>query len=175
MNNDCLDNNLNITHIILLPKKEDSKKVEDFRHISLCNVAMKLITKVVANRLREILPQFISQSQSAFVKDGNISDNILLAQEVSHCIRRRNKGLKGILSIKVDMSKAFDRVEWTFLKEMLRSLGFHNAWVCKVMRCVESVCYTLKINGKISEVIVPSRDLRQGDPLSPYLFIICQE
>lgn len=120
-------------------------KVEHFRAISLCNVVMKLITKVLANRLCKSLHMIISQRQSAFVRNRNIMDNILLAQEACRCIRRRNKGMNGFLSIKVEMSKAYDLVEWKFLREMLRRLGFHDTWVGKVMRCMESVWYKLKI------------------------------
>lgn len=83
------------------------------------------------NRLKECLPSIISQNQSAFLKNRIITDNILLAQEACHCIRRRNKGMNGFLSIKVDMSKAYDRVEWKFLREMLTTLGLYENWVNK--------------------------------------------
>lgn len=73
------------------------------------------------------------------------------------------------------MIKAYDRVDWQFLREMLKSLGFLDTWINKVMICVETVQYRIKINGNLSEEIYPSRGLRHGDPLPPYLFIICQE
>lgn len=79
------------------------------------------------------------------------------------------------LSIKVDMSKAYDRVEWAFLRQILHRFGVHPVWINKITKCVESVSYTLKINGQYSEVFFPGRGLRQGDPLSSYLFLICQE
>lgn len=123
---------------------------------------MKLITKVLANRLRECLPEIISPYQSAFFRGRNIMDNILLGQEANQCIRRRNKGMKGYLSVKIDMSKAYDRIEWSFLREMLGRLGFQLSWVNKIMTCVESVSYVLKVNGNFSKVIYPIRGLRQG-------------
>lgn len=95
LNNDQFDEKLNLTQIILLPKKQVSDKVEDFRPISLCNVSMKIITKVIANRLRECLPKLISHNQSAFLKNRLISDNLIIAQEAYHCIRKRSKGNQG--------------------------------------------------------------------------------
>lgn len=175
INDDLLDCGLNITQLILLLKKEDSCKVEDFRPISLCNVTVKIITKVLANRLNGCLQEVISHNQCAFIKNKSIMDNVLLDHEADYSIRRRTKGNEGYISIKMDMSKACDRVEWGFLREMLCRLGFHSSWVNKVMEYVETVRYSVKLNGKISKEIIPSRRLRQGDPLSPYLLLICQE
>lgn len=172
LNDGILDPNINATQIILLPKKEKSLTVEDFRPISLCNVIMKLITKVLANRLGEFLPAVISPNQSAFLKSRLITDNILIAQEACHFVKNRKLGSDGFISLKADMSKAYDRVEWSFMRSILLKMGFNHSWTCKVMFCVESVSYQLKVNGNLSDKIFPSRGLRQGIlyPLSCSLF-----
>lgn len=130
-----------------------------YHPISLCNVVYKLMAKVLTNKLKRILPAVISEVQSAFVPRRLITDNVLLAFEMMHSIDQRRKGKEGLMAIKLDMSKAYDRVEWGYLEVMVRKMGFHEQWIALVMMCVPSVTYSVLINGMPKGSIMPTRGL----------------
>jgi hypothetical protein len=104
--------------------------------ISLCNVLYKLISKVLANLLKHVLPYIISSEQSSFILGRLITDNILVAFETLHTMDSQLKGKEGFMALKLDMSKAYDRLEWDFLEAMLQKLGFANWWIQLLMSCV---------------------------------------
>jgi len=146
-----------------------------YQPISLSNVLSRIISKVLSNQLKKILPHIISMSQSTFLPDRLITDNILVAFETMHCINQRSKGNEGLMAIKLDMSKAFDRIEWSCLERIMEKLGFHDRWISLMMMCIKSVSYFVLLNGEPKSLIHPTRGIQRGDPISPYLFLLCNE
>ncbi|GMI64491.1 hypothetical protein HRI_000118400 [Hibiscus trionum] len=166
---------INRTHIVLIPKVNDPTHMSQFRPISLCNVLFKIISKMFANRLQRVIHACIDEAQCAFVPGRLISDNIIVAYELLHAMKMKRMGKLGNFALKLDMSKAYDRVEWPFLESVLNKMGFDLEWIRSLMDCVKTVSYAITINGQVGEVFTPSRGIRQGDPLSPFLFVICGE
>lgn len=149
--------------------------VTDYRLINICNVVYKLASKTLANRLKKILPSIISETQSAFVHGKLITDNVLVVFEIMHHISQRMSGRLREIALKLDMSKAYDRVEWFCLNKIVEKLGFSPRWRGLMMQCISFITYSVHINGMPQGCITPSRGLHQGYPSSPYLLIICAE
>ena len=166
---------LNHTNTVLILKVKNSEKMSEYRLISLCNVVYKIISKVLANRLKQVLPDIISPTESAFVPGRLITNNVIVAYEALHSMHARNKGKTSSLALKLDVSKAYDRVEWVFLHGVMQKFGFPEKWIERVMTCVTTTSFSILLNGKPYGNVLPSRGICQGDPLSPYLFLLCAE
>lgn len=159
---------INDTNIALILKVDSLDSLKYWRPVSLCNVIYKLVSKVLANRLKVILHKCISLVQSAFVPGRSILDNAMIATEIIHFLKSKRRGKKGEVALKIDMSKAYDKVDWGYLKAVMFRLGFQERWVRWIMQCVESVNYSVLVNMEHVGPIQLGRGLRQGDPLSLY-------
>ncbi|GAU38215.1 hypothetical protein TSUD_226360 [Trifolium subterraneum] len=137
---------LNDTNICLIPKCDNPTSMKDLRPISLCNVLYKMISKVLANRMKCCLDKCVSQEQSAFVEGRSILDNALIATKVIHALKRKTKGRRGELTLKIDISKAYDKVDWVFLRGVMTRMRFTDVWIRWVMMCVSSVNYSMLMN-----------------------------
>lgn len=135
----------------------------------------KIASKVLVNHFQEVLPRCIDEAQSAFILGRLISDNIIVANELLLSMKNKKTGRKGSFTLKLNMSKAYDRVNWQFLEAIMIKLGFSRTWVNQVMSFVTSMSYLVVVNGVVGEKFSSTRVLRQGNRLGSHMFLLCEE
>lgn len=160
--------------LVLIPKTEQPKSIRQFFPISLCNVTFKLVTKVLVNRLKMIMEHIVSPNQSSFVPHQQTTDNITVCHELIDALKRKS-GARGGMIIKIDLEKAYDGLEWSFIKETLIDVGLPQPMVNVIMKCVTRASFRLVWNKDCTESMQQLRGIRQGDLISPYVFVLCLE
>lgn len=141
LNTGQVPKDLNHTFIELISKKKYPLHVMDYRPISLCKVLYKLISEVIVNHLKTFISHLISECQSTFVPGRQITNNILIAYELIHFLKKKDQGKKGFMSIKLDMSKTYNHVEWNYLEHTLGVMGFPMQFISLIMQCVSTASF----------------------------------
>jgi hypothetical protein len=167
-----VNKSLNTTFLTLIPKVNNPSSFGDFRPIALCNICYKMISKVIANRLKLVLSRSLSEEQLGFLKGRQILDAIGTTQECLHNIKEKKSKA---LILKLDLKKAYDCINWDFLRMTLLKSGFSFTFTNWILSCVTNTNFVVLINGETSQMFQSGRGLRQGCPLSPLLFILIME
>ncbi|KAL9665814.1 hypothetical protein QQ045_000135 [Rhodiola kirilowii] len=161
------------TTLTLILKVASATSLAQLRPISLCNFSNKIISRIISSRLASFLPILISEEQVGFVQGRCIHENVCLAHDLAHDLN--NKTFGGNVIIKLDMAKAYDRVSWSFLLAALRAYDFREGAFDLILRCITNCRYSVKWDGKLYGCFHSRQGVRQGDPLSPTLFVLAIE
>lgn len=151
-------------------KTTDAEAITDFRPIACCNVLYKVVSKILATRLKATLPEAIELNQCAFVEGRLLLENVLLATELVKDYHKPQVSSRA--AIKLDISKAFDTVNWAFIEDTMREMKYPDLFVTWIMRCVDTAAFSVSVNGELEGFFSSNRGIRQGCSLSPYLYVI---
>ncbi|GJY65533.1 putative RNA-directed DNA polymerase [Tanacetum coccineum] len=165
-------NGCNPSFIVLIPKKQDPLSFSDYRPISLIGCVYKVVSKVLASRMAKVISSIIGPNQTALISGRQILDGCLVANEIIRMASIENHKL---LLFKVDFEKAFDSVNWLFLQDVMRQMRFGEKWRKWISTCLTSASISILVNGSPSKEFKMERGLRQGDPISPLLFLLVVE
>jgi hypothetical protein len=167
-----LPKGVNHAYVHLIPKIASPVGFKDFRPLSLIHGIYKIMAKVLSSRLKAVMHDLISENQTAFLAGRQIIDGFLVANEAVHSLKRHRVPS---LIFKVDFHKAFDSVQWDYLEQVMRHMGFGEKWINWINTCISTAKLSVLINGSPSKEFLMGRGIRQGDPLSPFLFLIAAE
>ena len=160
VNSGIMPKYLNKTLITLIPKCKNPESFYNYRPISLCNTIYKMMTKIIVACVRPFLSKLISPFQSTFVLGRKGMDNAITIQEIIQSMAKK-KGRGGVMAIKLDLEKAYDRLKWSFFRDTLKLFRLPSKLISLIMSYISSSAISILFNG--------------GNPLSPYLFILCME
>ena len=163
----------NSANLVLIPKKSNASLPSDFRPISCLNTVYKVISKLLASRLKEILPLMISKAQSAFLPGRLLAENVLLSTVLVNGYNSQSLTPRGML--KVDLRKAFDSVRWDFILASLQALAIPDNYISLIQECLSTASFSVSVNGVSGGFFKSTKGIRQGDPLSPNLFVLAME
>ena len=163
---------LNSTFLVLVPKKGGVDDLCDYRPISLVGGLYKILAKVLASRLKKVVSKVVSPTQNAFVEGRQILDATLIANEAIDSLLKGDEA--GVLC-KLDLEKAYDHINWDFLLTVMQKMGFGEKWVGWIRWCISTASFSVLINGSPVGFFQSTRGLRQGDPISLYLFVLGME